>query len=457
MQSITVRPPLCFALMPFGRKVDPSGRVTDFDSIYRHIIAPAVQQAGLEPIRADEEKVGGTIHKPMFERLMLCDYAIADITGTNANVFYELGIRHAIRPRSTVIIFAEGTVLPFDVAPLRAISYRVDENGAAVHPQVCASRIAEHLAAARMSPHDDSPLYQLLDYMPRFEVDHRKTDIFRERLEYSKEYKARLSVARASGAQAVKVVMCDPSLTNLQEVEVGIVVDLFLSLREVECYSAMVELYHRMPEPVKRMRMVREQYAFALNREGNSQEAETVLKETITEFGPSSETNGLLGRVYKDRWMLAKRDNRIEARALLRKAIDAYLAGFESDWRDAYPGINALALMDIQGKPEARRDEILPVVRYAALQKVRRGADYWDHATLLELAVIVRDREDAQERLADAFAGVSSTAPWQLRTTARNLSLIREAREQRAEETEWIKLIEDALEKKCLALGPDQE
>jgi hypothetical protein len=52
-----------------------------------------VEQAGLEPIRADEEKIGGTIHKPMFERLMLCHYAVADITGANPNVFYELGIQ----------------------------------------------------------------------------------------------------------------------------------------------------------------------------------------------------------------------------------------------------------------------------------------------------------------------------------------------------------------------------
>src|SRR5262249_29148144 len=106
--------PLCFVLMPFGRKTDPAGRATHFDAVYQKVSAPAVEAAGLEPVRADEEKTGGTIHKPMFERLMLCHYAVADITGANPNVFYELGIRHALRPRSTVILFREGTVLPFD-------------------------------------------------------------------------------------------------------------------------------------------------------------------------------------------------------------------------------------------------------------------------------------------------------------------------------------------------------
>jgi hypothetical protein len=61
--------PLCFVLMPLGKKMDAAGRVTNFDSVYAKVIAAAVERSGLEPIRADEEKIGGTIHKPMFERL----------------------------------------------------------------------------------------------------------------------------------------------------------------------------------------------------------------------------------------------------------------------------------------------------------------------------------------------------------------------------------------------------
>ncbi|MGD2114277.1 MAG: hypothetical protein PVG07_04435, partial [Acidobacteriota bacterium] len=85
--------PLCFVLMPFGEKPDAAGAVIDFDAVYEELIRPAVEAAGLEPLRADEERVGGIIHKPMFERLVLCDYAVADLTTANANVFYELGVR----------------------------------------------------------------------------------------------------------------------------------------------------------------------------------------------------------------------------------------------------------------------------------------------------------------------------------------------------------------------------
>src|SRR5439155_23808523 len=68
--------PLCFVLMPFGTKASQGGGSIDFDKIYCDAIAPAIQDADLVPIRADEERTGGIIHKPMFERLLLGEYAI---------------------------------------------------------------------------------------------------------------------------------------------------------------------------------------------------------------------------------------------------------------------------------------------------------------------------------------------------------------------------------------------
>jgi hypothetical protein len=63
--------PLCFVLMPFGMKSGSGGAVIDFDAVYSELINPAVEAAGLVPLRADEEQAGGIIHKPMFERLIL--------------------------------------------------------------------------------------------------------------------------------------------------------------------------------------------------------------------------------------------------------------------------------------------------------------------------------------------------------------------------------------------------
>ena len=300
--------PLCFVLMPFGRKTDAAGRVTNFDSVYHKVIAPAVEGAGLEPIRADEEKIGGTIHKPMFERLMLCHYAVADITGANPNVFYELGIRHALRPSSTVILFVEGTVIPFDVALVRGISYRTDGAGEPVDPEGPMQAITEHLRAARDNPHDDSPLFQLVDDLPHAQIDHSKTDVFRRQVDYSKRYKARLAAAVRAGADAVKRSQRSPRSTISTRSRPASS-SMFFSLRDVKAHAAMIELYERMPPPLQRAKMMREQLGFALNREGRFEEAEKVLKEVIAEFGPSSETNGLLGRIYKDRWTKALEGN----------------------------------------------------------------------------------------------------------------------------------------------------
>jgi hypothetical protein len=438
--------PLCFVLMPFGRKADATGRSTDFDAVYKSILCPAVTGADMEPIRADEEQVGGTIHKPMFERLLLCDYAIADITGANPNVYYELGIRHAVKPRSTVIVFAEGTILPFDVAPLRGLPYRIDANGLPVDPASAAAAITQRLRRAQQEWHDDSPLFQLIDDMPRINVDHAKTDIFRERVDKAKGVKDRLAVARRGGQkQAVQEIAGGPDFANLIDVDTTMVVDLFLSFRDVGAHQEMVDLYQRMPAPLQRTRMIQEQLGFALNRLGRSEDAEKVLLQVIKTFGPSSETNGLLGRVYKDRWEAAKKagSSSFEVEGVLRSAIDAYAAGFQADWRDPYPGINALTLMEILDEHEEQQN-LLPVVRYAALQRARSNGDYWDHATLLELAVLARNRADARKAAGAALAAVR--VYWEPETTMRNLRLIRELREARGgEEVAWIAEIEAAL------------
>src|SRR6185369_1955531 len=129
--------------------------------------------------------------------------------------------------------------------------------------------------------------------------------------------------------------------------------------------------------------MVQEQLALALNRAGRDSEAESVLESLLAGRGPSSETYGILGRVYKDRWESASRaGSAFRARGALEKAIETYLKGFEADWRDAYPGINAVTLMELREPPDPRQREILPVVTYAVKRRIASGRpDYWDFAT----------------------------------------------------------------------------
>ena len=434
--------PLCFVVMPFGRKADEGGRAIDFDEVYRQIIRPGIEDADLEPIRASEETAGGFIHKRMFERLMLCDFAVADLTTANPNVFYELGIRHGVRPHSTVLLSCRGSRLPFDIASMHSVRYTLDSAGVPVAVDADRQALATHLRECR-NPVEDSPLFQLVTDWPRPDIARVKTDAFRELVEYSQTYKRKLAAARKQGPEAVAQIEQELDIPNTDP---AVVVDLFLSERAVKSWQAMIDLVPRMSVPLARTVLVQEQLGFALNRLGKRQEAEAVLQKLIKDRGPSSETNGLLGRVYKDAWQEhAKTGDKAGAMGYLRKAIAAYLAGFEADWRDAYPCVNAVTIMEMTEPVDPRQAELLPVVRYAVMRRLAsQSADYWDHATMLELAVLAKDHTQAEVALGDALSSVRE--PWEPETTANNLSMIREKRTERGQDTQWIREIETSLE-----------
>jgi tetratricopeptide (TPR) repeat protein len=384
----------------------------------------------------------------MFERLLLCEYAVADLTNANANVFYELGVRHAMKPFSTTMIFAEGAgQLPFDVAPLRGLPYQLGNDGKPCDVDGDRDTLAERLRQARKRQ-TDSPLCQLLDDYPN--VAHEKTDVFREQVEVAAGTQKKLADARkikdlAKAAEALRDI--EKSLGVLEDAEAGVTIDLFLSYRAVKAWDDMVGLVDRMPRPLKRTVMVREQQALALNRAGKGEEAEKVLKDLIEERGPSSETYGILGRVYKDRWeRAAKEGHEFLAEGELSNAIDAYRSGYEADMRDSYPGVNAVTLMELKEPPDPERHRLLPVVRYAVDLRIAAGKpDYWDWATLLELAVLQTDEATARSSLAKALTAIRE--PWEPETTARNLRLIREARTRRNDQPAWADKVEDALTK----------
>ena len=101
-----LRKPLCAVLTPVGRQRLPSGQPVDFDAVCTTLIEPAIVAAGMTPLRADAE-AGGGIHAPLHERLLLCDYAVADLTCGSAAAFYQLGLRDGLRPATTVTLVGE--------------------------------------------------------------------------------------------------------------------------------------------------------------------------------------------------------------------------------------------------------------------------------------------------------------------------------------------------------------
>lgn len=432
---------LCFVLMPFGTKTGPDGRTIQFDQVYEQLIKPAIVGAILEPIRADHEEAGGFIQKPMFEALLLCEFAVADLTNANPNVFYELGIRHAVRPWSTIPIMAEGGRLPIDVDALKTVFYQIGSDGMPAPDKLESTRtvITGMLREAKNGNTKDSPIYQLIDYYPQPQLDREKADIFRSQVKYSREMKDKLAEARQEGVNAL--VDIEGHLGPVESVESGVVIDLMLSYRSCKAFDKVIALIEKMSTALRQTVMVQEQYALALNREKHPDKAERVLLDLIKKRGPSSETYGILGRIYKDRWQDAlNAGDDLLARGLLDKAIGAYVKGFEADWRDAYPGINAVTLMEVHDPPDPRRLQLIPMVRYSIERRIAIGIpDYWDYATLLELAMLSGDQQNATAALADSLAAIRES--FEPDTTARNLRLITQAKTKRGELQPWMEAV----------------
>ena len=461
--------PLCFVVMPFGPKPDPGGRADiDFDKIYHAAIRPGIIDSGMEPIRADEERTGGIIHKPMFERLLLSDYVLADLTAANPNVFYELGVRHTARPATTLTIFAKQQIIPFDVNFLRSLPYDLGEDNAFGDDEArslrhaVAAKLKDLKALAHKEAVVDSPLFQLITAWNPGDIAHIKTDVFRDQVQLSEDLKQRLAAIRDKGKMRGKreeavqnLHEFEQTLDDLDAVDAGTIIDLFLTFRACEDWDGMIAFFNRMPEVLKRQILVREQLGFAYNRRAGKAEnaadraeALRILEEVEEQQGPSSETCGLIGRIYKDNFMeaLSREENEFLVQGHLKKSIEAYVRGFRADLRDAYPGINAVTLLDIKGDEDAlkQKDQLLPIVKFAVERRLGDQPDYWDHATMFELAVLENDISKAGEHLGNALAVIREA--WEPKTTANNLRLIERARQERGDDTSWLCKAIEALD-----------
>jgi O-acetyl-ADP-ribose deacetylase (regulator of RNase III) len=119
----------CFVIMPFGEKADTDGKLINFDVIYRYIILEAVtglkqtDRLDIKCRRCDNIEEAGSIRTDMFDSILEADVAVVDITSMNPNVFYELGVRHALRECVTILIRRKVSKLPFNIQGLRAINY----------------------------------------------------------------------------------------------------------------------------------------------------------------------------------------------------------------------------------------------------------------------------------------------------------------------------------------------
>jgi tetratricopeptide (TPR) repeat protein len=153
--------------MGFGLKTDyATGRKLDLNKSYRLLIKPVVEEKGLVCIRADEIRHSGAIDLPMYRELLKADVVIADLSTANVNAFYELGIRHALRPRTTIVISEDKLTYPFDLNHVKITSYTHLGDGIE-YEEVERFRkvLGETLQAVLDKEDPDSPVYTFLDQL----------------------------------------------------------------------------------------------------------------------------------------------------------------------------------------------------------------------------------------------------------------------------------------------------
>lgn len=130
---------ICFVVMPFGEKPVGKKKVwfglrtkeqkVNFDNIYDNVFVPAIKAVKLpeggflEPRRTDKDFFTGSIPNEMFRYIEYSRFVVADISGLNANVFYELGIRHRTRESGTAIFRQTDSPIPFDINQIKAFPY----------------------------------------------------------------------------------------------------------------------------------------------------------------------------------------------------------------------------------------------------------------------------------------------------------------------------------------------
>lgn len=168
----------CFVVMGYGKKVDYStGKTVDLDKVYHTIIQPVVLEAGYHCVRGDEVNDAALIDRSMYALLMHAELVIADITTFNPNAVYELGVRHAARPYSTVIMMDADSAIPFDINHSRIIRYKNLGECLDVDEVVSVkSQLTSVIKDIQKAPHTDSPLYTFINGINPLQMSSQEYD-----------------------------------------------------------------------------------------------------------------------------------------------------------------------------------------------------------------------------------------------------------------------------------------
>lgn len=441
--------PHAFVAMPFGSKPGADGKLIDFNLIYRDLIAPALEAAGFEVFRADQEIRAGDIRVDMFQELLMADLVVADLTINNPNVWYELGVRHALRARGVILING-GTATPaFDLYTDRKLTYglkegaldagTLDKDKKSLTAMVVATVESWHLRKI-------SPVYNLLPNLTEPEWKRLRIGNVREFWEQHDAWEVRIGAARRDGLIGDLLVLANEGSVAAFRADAW--VRAGGALRRAERFKfALEHLEDALKIEPLNLEALREK-GICLQRlavQGTDNYtldgARDHYKGVLKTFPKDAETWALLGRVDKDAWTEAwRREGRTREQmiddagyedALLRSAIDSYSQAFRTSPGHYYSGINALTLMHLyrhltkDKRYDQDIDTMAGAVRFAALCETDQYAAFFAKATLGDLESLVGTPESVTAAYKTAIA-INDKAWFDLRSCRAQLQLLQD-------------------------------
>jgi hypothetical protein len=347
-----------FVVRPFGEK-----NGVNFDRVEKELIQPALErlrQLGVDVTGGTTVEINraGNIREDMFRLLVVADLVIADVSIHNANVFYELGIRHALRPFHTFMLRSnvEGHKYPFDLQTDRYLLYDGAQPAGANKQAV--EDLAQALRSTIASESASSPVFQLL---PKLRPHDRQT-LVRVPREFVEDVdRARRDQQRGDlRLYAEEVASLDWDQEGLR-----LIGEAQFKLR---AYNGARETFEKLRRAVPddkqanwRLGTIYQRLAFA---EAPGQRTELLARSdqaieralaAATAPADRAEVLALRASNVKSRWIdefrgAPESDRRVTALRSVHftEMIENYIRAFSADLNAYYPGVNALGLLQAQ-------------------------------------------------------------------------------------------------------------
>jgi tetratricopeptide (TPR) repeat protein len=464
--------PHAFVAMPFGTKPGHDGQPVDFNRVYDEYIAPALDTAGFDVFRADQEQRAGDIRTDMFQELLMADLVVADLTLDNPNVWYELGVRHALRARGVILVQGPRPTHPFDTYTDRKLRYGVKDGAPDPATLEDDRKALTRMARATVEAWHGrkvSPVYNLL---PTLREPDWKTLLLREDNEFSaayEEWASRMEVARQKIRAGDILVLADETPTVALRIEAKRAAgEALLKLRH---YDFALEQFEAVLALDPDHKPAREKKAVCLGRLGRYEEAREWVRRLTEDYPTDPEVWALLGRVEKDNWIGRWRREGADSAELraaavnedpsLAEAIAPYHKAFIADPSHHYSGINALTLTLLRrhlgGETSATViDNLIGGVLWAALTAQERNRkDYWARASYAELCLLVNPLEAVRREY--AVTAAAANRDWfALDSTRQTLCLLRDLAFRPAETATALDVLDRELARSTPPFAPRQ-